>query len=64
MTELGLARTVTDEIIVTGERVKEGKIKFKARRRTKHGTIVITCADYPDHIRVITIDVVGGGRRR
>ena len=64
LTELNMDRNVTDDIIMTGERIREGKVKFKARRRTKHGVIVITAAEYSDHIRVITIDKVGGGRRK
>jgi len=62
LTELNLSRSVADDIIMTGERIREGKVKFKARRRTKRGIIVVTAAEYPDHIEVITIDVVGGGR--
>lgn len=61
LTELNLSRSVADDIM-TGERIGEGKVKFKARRRTKRGIIVVTAAEYPDHIKVITIDVVGGGR--
>jgi len=62
LTELNLSRSVADDIIMTGERIREGKVKFKARRRTKGGMIVVTAAEYLDHIKVITIDVVGGGR--
>ena len=61
LTGLNLSRSVADDIM-TGERIREGKVKFKARRRTKRGIIVVTAAEYPDHIKVITVDVVGGGR--
>jgi len=64
LTGLNLSRSVTDDIIMTGDGVRAGKVKFKARRRTKRGIIVVTAAEYPDHIKVITIDVVGGGRER
>jgi len=62
LTGLNLSRSVADDIIMTGERIEEGKVKFKARLRTERGIIVVTAAEYPDHIKVITIDVVGGGR--
>ena len=64
LTELNFNRYVIDDIVMTGERVGEGKVKFKARRRIKYVIIVITAAEYSDHIRVITIDKVGGGRRK
>ena len=36
--------------ISAGNRKKEGKTKFKATLRTKHGLLIATYAEYPDHI--------------
>ncbi len=41
--------------ITEGEIKREGKIKFKAIKRTKKGLIIALCAGYCDHIRVITV---------
>ena len=54
-----LALNLTEEdavkAITEGKRTAEGKVKFKALIRTKKGFIIVTCAQYPDHIKVITV---------
>jgi len=47
------------EAILSGERKREGKIKFKATLRKKRGFLIATCAEYPDHIVVITVSKRG-----
>jgi hypothetical protein len=62
-TEHGVRQTIArgfteDEAmkaISTGNRKKEGKTKFKATFRTKRGLLIATCAEYPDHILVVTV---------
>lgn len=60
LVNLGLTEDDVVKAIKEGKRVGEGKIKFKAVQRGKKGRIVATCADYPDHILVITISKGGG----
>lgn len=57
---IGLTEDDVVKAIKEGKRVGEGKIKFKAVQKGKKGRIVATCADYPDHILVITISKGGG----
>lgn len=57
---LGLTEDDVVKAIKEGKRVREGKVKFKALQKGKKGRIVATCADYPDHILVITISKGGG----
>lgn len=57
---LGLTEDDVVKAVKEGKKVREGKIKFKAIQKGKKGRIVATCADYPDHILVITISKGGG----
>lgn len=57
---IGLTEDDVVKAIKEGKRVGEGKIKFKAVQKGKKGRIVATCAEYPDHILVITISKGGG----
>jgi hypothetical protein len=57
---LGLTEDYVVRVIQEGKRIGEGKTKFKAVQRGKRGRIVATCAEYPDHILVITISKGGG----
>lgn len=60
LVNLGLTEDDVVKAIKEGKRVGEGKIKFKAVQRGKKGRMVATCADYPDHILVVTISKGGG----
>lgn len=52
---LGFTEEHVLDAIFSGERRIEGKVKFKATLRTKRGLLIATCAEYPDHIVVITV---------
>jgi hypothetical protein len=56
---LGLTEDDVIKSIKDGMMIREGKIKFKAAKKGKKGRIVATCADYPDHILVITVSKGG-----
>lgn len=43
------------ETVRRGKRIRLGKTKWSATRRTKKGTIVVIFGEYSDHIKVITI---------
>jgi len=61
-----IAQNLTEDLAVKavkeGKRTREGKNKYKAALRTKHGLIVAIYVDYSDHIRIIT--VTKGGREK
>jgi hypothetical protein len=57
---LGLTEDDVVKAITEGKRVGEGKVKFKSVLKGKKGRIVATCAEYPQHILVITVSKGGG----
>lgn len=57
---LGLTENDIVKAIKEGKRAGEGRVKFKAVQKGKKGRMVATCANYPDHILVITVNKGGG----
>lgn len=43
------------EIVRQGKRIRLGRTKWSASKRTKRGTIVVIFAEYPEFVKVITI---------
>jgi hypothetical protein len=52
---LNVRPDIISEIVLHGKRTRLGKEKWSATRRTKHGTLVVIFAEYPELIKVITI---------
>lgn len=50
-----LAEEDAIKAIREGKIVREGGCKLKACANLKKGTIIVVCADYPDHVKVITV---------
>lgn len=58
-----MRREHIDDVVREGKLVRVGKSKVKMWMRKKIGVIVVTCALFPDEIRVVTVNV-GGERER
>jgi len=53
--DLDLLEEDVVRVIREGKRVQEGRAKLKATLRSKRGLVIAVCAEYPDHIQVITV---------
>lgn len=63
MIALRLRREHIDGVVREGRVVRAGKSKVRMWMRKKAGVIVVTCALFPDEIRVVTVNI-GGERER